>query len=155
MIVSDLEHVIGQAAHTPFLAKALDWLRTTRGQELPEGRLEIDGSNVYALVQSYRTTLLAPGDGPLFEAHRKYIDVQYVVSGAEAIGWAPVERLTVTKSYDPVNEAVLGTVSPREVTLLHLSAGQLAVLWPEDAHAPRLAVGEPSPVKKIVVKVAV
>jgi YhcH/YjgK/YiaL family protein len=155
MIVSDLEHVIGQAAHTPFLAKALDWLRTTRGQELPEGRLEIDGSNVYALVQSYRTTLLAPGDGPLFEAHRKYIDVQYVVSGTEAIGWVPLERLIVTAAYDPATEALLGTAPPGEMTLVRLSAGQLVVLWPEDAHAPRLAVGEPAPVKKIVVKVAV
>jgi len=38
---------------------------------------------------------------------------------------------------------------------VHLIAGELAVLYPDDGHAPRLAAGAPSPVFKIVVKVAV
>jgi YhcH/YjgK/YiaL family protein len=115
---------------------------------LTDGRVEIDGDKVYALVQSYETVAT---DEPRFEAHRKYLDVQYLASGEEVIGWASIDRLIVGVPYDEAKDASLGRVSPP----VRLSSGQLAVLYPADAHAPKLAAGAPAPVKKIVVKVAV
>jgi biofilm protein TabA len=94
-------------------------------------------------------------DKPKLEFHRKYIDVQYMASGEEVIGWASVERVTITAAYDEEKDIAFGTAPLSEVTPLHLSAGQLVVLYPKDAHAPKLAAGKPSQVKKIVVKVAV
>jgi YhcH/YjgK/YiaL family protein len=154
MIVSDLNHISRQAADNVLLAKAFHFLRSIEGQELPDGRITVDGDLVYALVQTYQTNPL-PGSGPLLESHRRYIDIQYVAKGAEIIGWSPLECVAVTIPYDPAKDAEFGTVSPPALTLVRLTAGQLAVLWPEDAHAPRLAADEPVTVKKIVVKVAV
>jgi YhcH/YjgK/YiaL family protein len=153
MIVTDLAHAREQIRHTPAMQKALDFLGTVRGQELADGRIEIDGSRVYALVQSYRTVL--PGDPLSLEVHRKYIDVQYVMAGHEVIGWAPDGRLTVTSDYEEGREAWFGTVAAGQAAFVWMAAGDLAVLYPTDGHAPRLAAGGPSAVKKIVVKVAV
>jgi YhcH/YjgK/YiaL family protein len=115
--------------------------------------VEIDGDRVFALVQSYQT--VAAGDPVLCEAHRKYIDVQYVAAGEEVIGWASTGRLTITADYDQAKEAWFGTLPPADTTFVRLAAGELAVLYPTDGHAPRLAAGAPAAVKKIVVKVAV
>jgi biofilm protein TabA len=150
MIVTDIAHLGEQAALTPALRKALDFLRRVEGQTLADGRIEIDGNNVYAIAQSYQT--IEDGEWA-FEGHRKYLDVQYVVTGEEIIGWADAACVAITVPYDPAKDAWLGTVPAEQVTPVRLRAGQLAVLYPEDAHAPKRAAGQPRPVKKIVVKV--
>ena len=137
---------------TPSLRKAFEFLRGRDLLQLPDGRMEIDGDRVFALVQRYETVRT---DAPLFEYHRKYLDVQFIASGGEAIGWAPAERVSVTEAYDAGKDICFGTIAPGTWTPVHLQAGQLAVLWPEDAHAPKGAAGPPSRVMKIVVKVAV
>jgi biofilm protein TabA len=152
MIVSDLDHIDHQIASTPSLRKAFTFLRTHNLHGLPDGRVEIDGDRVFALVQRYKTMIT---DAPKFECHRKYIDVQFIVSGEEVIGWAPLERMTITGVYDADKDICFGTVTTGKWTRVHLQAGQLAVLWPEDGHAPKLAGSASSPVVKIVVKVAV
>jgi biofilm protein TabA len=152
MVVTDLEHLAGQVDMTPGMKKALDFLKTAGSKNYADGRVEIDGDRVFALVQSYDTIAT---DAPKFEGHRKYIDVQFVLSGEEVIGWAMLNRATVTIEYMPDKDVWLGTIPAADVTDVRLSAGQAAVLYPIDAHAPKLAAGKPSWVKKIVVKVAV
>ena len=152
MLVSDLDHIDHQIALTPGLQKALTFLRTRNLPGLPDGRVEIDGDRVFALVQRYETMIT---DAPKFECHRKYIDVQFIVTGEEVIGWAPLALMTITEAYDADKDICFGTVAKGKWTPAHLHAGQLAVLWPEDGHAPKLASGASSPVMKIVVKVAV
>jgi len=97
MIIAKLEHMTEQIAPTPNMQRALDFLQQVRGADLPDGRVEIDGDSVFALVQSYPT--VAASDPVLFEAHRKYIDVQYVAAGQEVIAWASTDHLTVTADY--------------------------------------------------------
>jgi biofilm protein TabA len=152
MVVSDLDHIDHQIASPPGLRKAVAFLRSPVLHQLPDGRVEIDGDRVFALVQRYETEMTV---APKFEYHRKYIDVQFIVFGEEVIGWAPVARMTVTSAYDADKDICFGTVAKGNWTPVHLEAGQLAVLWPEDGHAPKLASGVSSPVMKIVVKVAV
>ncbi len=152
MIVTDLEHIVEQAVLSPALRQAIGFLQQAHPQELADGRVEIDGDKVYALVQSYET---AATDEPRFEAHRKYVDVQYLASGEEVIGWAFIDKLIVNVPYDEGKDVYLGHVPPHDMTPVRLSSGQLAVLYPADAHAPKLAAGAPALVKKIVVKVAV
>ena len=73
MIVADLVHLAEQSAPSPALRKAVDFLRWAGDQpSLPEGRIEIDGENAYALVQSYET--LREGDW-VFEGHQRYLDL--------------------------------------------------------------------------------
>jgi YhcH/YjgK/YiaL family protein len=152
MLVTDLRNIDHQICDTPALRQAIDFLRRWDIQKLSDGRVEIDGDRVFALVQRYET---ATADAPKFEYHRKYIDIQFIASGEEVIGWALAEQMKVTEAYDPEKDICFGTVEKEKWTPVRLQAGQLAILWPEDAHAPKLAAGPPSPVMKIVVKVAV
>ncbi|WP_369461599.1 YhcH/YjgK/YiaL family protein [Thermoclostridium stercorarium] len=62
--------------------KAFRFIREFHQNEKEDGRYEIDGNDVYALVQSY-TTL--PSDQCKWESHDKYIDIQYIVRGKEII----------------------------------------------------------------------
>jgi len=152
MIVTELSHVDHQVQLTPSLRKAFDFLRGRDLLKLSDGRVEIDGNRVFALIQRYETERT---EAPKFEYHRKYLDVQFIAAGEEVIGWAPAASMTVSEAYDPAKDICFGTVASGTWTPVHLQMGQMALLWPEDAHAPRGAAGQPSRVMKIVVKVAV
>ena len=67
MIVTDIAHLADQVMLTPALQKALAFLQALPAGPLSDGRIEIDGDNVFALVQSYETQT----DAWLFEGHRK------------------------------------------------------------------------------------
>jgi biofilm protein TabA len=150
MIVTDFDSLAQQIALTPALQTALDWLSTAQAQDLPDGRVEIDGASVYALVQSYTSK-----PEPRWEAHQRYLDIQYVVAGSELFGWAPAEALLPADPYNPEKDVVKGSVPAPAASFVRLAPGQLAVVWPADAHAPGTADSAPAPVKKIVVKVRV
>lgn len=152
MVVSDLKHLDHQVSMTDALSKAIDFLLRPDIHLLTDGRVDIDGDRVFAIVQRYETVKT---DTPRFEYHKKYIDIQYIVSGEEVIGWAPADRMMVTEGYDGDKDICFGTVPNGEVTPVYLKAGQLAVLYPEDGHAPKLAADEPSHVFKIVFKIVV
>jgi biofilm protein TabA len=152
MIVSDLAHIERQVLMTGSLRKAFEFLRSRDLLVRPDGRVDIDGDRVFAIFQRYDTVAI---DAPKFECHRTYIDVQFILSGREIIGWSPIERMTITETYDADKDICFGDVATGAWTPVHLAAGQCAVLWPEDGHAPKLAADAPSAVMKIVVKVAV
>lgn len=152
MIVTDLNLIDKQVSMTPSFSIAIDFLRRTDLHDLANGRAEIDEARVFALLQRYETLVM---DVPKIESHRRYIDVQYVVSGEEIIGWVPIEQMTITEPYNSDNDVCLGMVPQHFLSMVHLQAGKIAVFYPEDGHAPRMASGRPSRVFKIVVKIAV
>ena len=152
MLVSELERIERRFSRKPEIMNAIDFLRRQDILNLADGTFAIDGDRVFAVVQRYETVKT---DTPQFEHHRKYIDVQFIASGLEIIGWAPVERMSVTEAYDANKDIAFGTVPPAEWTPLLLHPGQAAILWPEDAHAPRLPAGRSSRVMKVVIKIAV
>jgi biofilm protein TabA len=134
------------------LRLAADFLAREDARFLADGRYELDGDRVFALVRRYETGIQPR---PRFEAHRRYIDVQYMASGKEDIGWAPLGLMDITESYDPGTDACFGLVPEDKWSPVTLCEGELAVIYPADAHAPGLAVSGPARVTKIVVKVAV
>lgn len=150
MIVARLQDADRQSPGTEGFTKAFAFLRRPDLAGLADGRYPIDGDLVYALVQRYDTAAAAE---PRFEAHRDYIDVQYLASGSEVIGWAPLAAVRIGEPYDRDKDAAFGSAAAW--TPLRLGPGELAVLYPEDAHAPRLAAGAPGPVLKVVIKVSV
>jgi YhcH/YjgK/YiaL family protein len=168
MIVSDLEHIESQIQSNNALKKAVEFLRRLEADvPVPEEgrkgrRIDIDGQNMFAIVRRYKTVVM---DEPIFEYHKKYVDVQYIVSGEEIIGWAPVgslpdqslpdQSLIVTQEYNEEKDICTGTVSGGRISYIYLQAGRVAVFYPDDGHAPGLAAGAPSSVCKVVVKIAV
>lgn len=132
------------------LAAAFKFLRDNDCTQLPVGKIPIRGDEIYALVQDNTTKLRSEG---VWEAHRKYIDVQFVAAGVEQMGYANVETLTVKKPYDAQVDYGLFDGTGSYVTV---PAGSFTIFFPQDGHIPGSAVNEqPASVRKVVVKVAV
>lgn len=131
------------------IEKALKYLQKTDFAGMKPGRYEIDGDNVYALVQEYESKPLADGK---WEAHRRYIDVQFVAGGTEQMGYAYGASLQVSKEYDSEGDYLLYQGNG---SMIVCTAGTFVIFGPEDVHMPCMAVNVPKPVKKVVVKVKV
>jgi biofilm protein TabA len=131
------------------LARALDWLRKTDLDSLALGRIEIDGADLFALVQTYQTRLRHECR---FEAHRRYTDVQYVVAGVEQMAYAHVAAVKVAVPYDAERDIEW---FDGDGNFFIVPAGGFAVFFPEDAHIPGVAIGKPATVRKVVVKVRI
>ena len=118
---------------------------------LPVGKIDIGGGS-FVLVQEYTSKM--PADGR-FETHDKYFDIQYVVQGAEMFGFANRKDLEVDTPFNP-DKDITFYKEPAASGNLFLSAGDLVVVAPEDAHKPGVAVaGKQAPVKKLVIKIPV
>ncbi len=119
--------------------------------EVEKGVHEIS-PRVKAIVSEY-TTKLVNENG--YEAHRQYIDIQYLVAGSEKMSCLPLEYLRETVPYNEKDDyALYGKPSVLPQDLL-LGNGYFAILFPQDGHMPQLSVDEPAAVKKIVVKVKI
>lgn len=115
-------------------------------------RLDLDGDDVYALLQYPRTRARAD---QLAEAHRAYADVQAVIDGDEILEVMPLDDLEPTMEFDPARDVRLYRM-PAAGSKLIMRPGLAAILFPEDAHAPLQAPdGTPAPSRRIVVKVRV
>lgn len=134
----------------PGVAAAFDYLRTIDFAKLVDGRNPIDGDRLFAMLNRYRTK---PHAEAVWESHRKYIDVQYLVSGAEWMGYVPLDRAPgVVIPYDASRDVQFYAAGDNG---FGLTAGQFTVFFPEDIHAPGLMNGCATDVVKVVVKVAV
>ena len=131
------------------LDRAFAFLRNTNLAEISIGRHAIDGDDVFALVQEYQTKLSADAK---WEAHRKYVDVQYIAAGCERIGCGNLDDFQIIKNYSEADDYMLLSGEGSEIIL---NAGAFAVFFPHDAHRPTMAVGQPAAVRKVVVKVRV
>ena len=135
MIYDTLEHAGQYRKLSGNLAKALDYLTGTELETVEAGRVEIDGERVFALFQSYETK--PENDRP--EAHRKYIDIQYLIEGEELIGVAPLASMERVAEAVPERDIWF---YEGETAKLPLGSGRFAILFPQDAHAPCIAAGE-------------
>jgi YhcH/YjgK/YiaL family protein len=130
------------------LMMAFNFLREGNVLERLPSRIELDGDRVFAMIQHYDTK---PKEQGVWEAHRKYIDVQYVAEGQELMGYANLRYLQAGE-YDAEKDFL---PLQGEGSYVLMKAGTFVVLTPQDAHIPQIAVDLPQPVKKVVVKVAV
>lgn len=130
------------------IARALDYLQRTDLAGLEPGRRDLDGNRVYAQVSEYLSK--RPEEGR-WEAHRRYIDLQCVISGTERIGYAPIGRLEA-QPYDEAKDLMRLSGHGEFLTI---RPGEFVLLWPGDAHMPGIAAGEPAPIRKLVLKVGV
>jgi YhcH/YjgK/YiaL family protein len=133
---------------SPRIDRAFAYLHETDLAALEPGDYEIDGKKIYARALTYTTRLPEQG---VWEAHRRYIDLQVMVHGEERICYAPLSRLT-PGAYDAAKDFLRLSGNGDSITL---QSGSFMLLWPDDGHMPCLAVGAPGPIKKVVVKIAV
>jgi biofilm protein TabA len=152
MILDQIENRDFYQHLEPGIGRALEYLADTDFAKLPDGKYEIDGQRMFAIVQRYRPK---PVDRIVWESHRKFIDVQYMAHGAERMGYAPLsDLLAVKQEYDPQRDIVFYDV---QGDLFTVSKGSFVVFAPQDVHAPGLALDGPAAgeeVIKVVVKIA-
>lgn len=148
MILDVLENSKLYSSITPSLGRAFSFLISNDLASLEPGRMEIDGDSIYVLVQQYMTK---PESAAKWEAHKRYIDVQYLVSGSENVGYSAISEM-VLGDYNPQKDFQALTGNGQ---ILQLKAGSFMIFFPQDAHMPGLANGFESPVKKVVVKCAI
>lgn len=128
--------------------QAFAFLKQTDLQALLPGRIELVKDLLYANVDH----LDGRGrEGAVLEAHRKFIDIQYTVSGPEEIGWR--DLASCTQPREAFNEARdIGFFRDAPVAWAAVPPGYFCVLLPTDAHAPLAGTG---PLRKVIMKVAV
>jgi uncharacterized protein, YhcH/YjgK/YiaL family len=132
------------------LKTGLEYLVKTDLGKLAIGKHEIAGSDIFASVMEYTT---APKEERKPEAHVKYADIQYIISGEENIGFGVLAGdLPVREDKLAEKDIIFYKEVPGESDL-KLTAGMYAIFFPWDVHRPSCAAAAPAPVRKVVVKV--
>lgn len=128
----------------PSFKQAFDFLRQTDFSTLEDGRIELQGDDVYITLAGNEGKKTAP-----LEVHQSYIDIQMPLSTTEFIGWKSLNRChTVLDEYDSKKDIAFYT--DNFDTLLSVFPGQFVIFYPQDAHAPAMADGF---LRKLVVKI--
>ena len=157
MIYDKLENLENYANVHPRFAAAIAYLKQLIAENAEKGRHDMPNCDVpgavFANVNAYSTNLIK--DSSQMETHRKYIDIQIILEGEEAIYLPGTEtELRVTKAYDEAADYELEAIPSLDSTVrLTLPAGSVAIFFAGEPHAPNHAVRESIPVRKIVGKV--
>jgi YhcH/YjgK/YiaL family protein len=135
----------------PNWEKALEWIRAEKWRNLGEGKTEIDGERVFVSRMKYTSK---PIGECRYETHRIYADIQIVLKGAEMADVCGMNGLREIAPYSAEKDIAFFDGNPAIVHRVVLSFPLALVLFPEDAHKPSIAVGNPSEIEKVVFKVA-
>ncbi|MBN1498905.1 MAG: YhcH/YjgK/YiaL family protein [Spirochaetes bacterium] len=130
---------------------ALEYLAGTDFELTPTGRYQIDGDDIFALVQRYEPK---EETDTRLEGHQSYIDIQYIVSGNELIGYADKLKSgsTSVQAYNPDKDIEF---FEGECSWIKMGKGMFCILYPEDLHRPGVKSDNPSAVTKVVIKIRV
>jgi YhcH/YjgK/YiaL family protein len=148
MILDRLENYPDSEIRNPRILAGFRYLRSF-DPATPVGRVPILGGDVYALVQAFTTK---PPSERRFEAHRDFLDIQWVHQGAERLFVEQVGRREAATEYDAANDITFYKDNP-VTTAIVLKAGDFAVFHPWDAHKTSCDAGDPGTVRKVVIKV--
>jgi len=147
MIIDQIVHSEHYLKLSPRFAAGLEFLKNLDFDSLQTGRNELDGSALFVLKQEYTTRFRDAGK---WESHRLYADIQFVVEGEELIGYAPLESMTVKTGYQAERDCA---IYEGQGDFIRLRKGDFGIFLPQDVHMPSIAVDQPAPVRKAVVKV--
>lgn len=146
MIIDNIKNKDLYLSVNPGFKAAFEFIEKAVSENLADGKYPTEGEN-FCLVQSY-----TPSENcGKFEAHRNYIDIQYIVSGAEYMEWNHISEGRVTREYIPEDDCAFYSTDNK--VKLTLTQGSFAVFFPEDLHNPGNCTTPAVPVKKIIAKV--
>lgn len=132
------------------MEKALEIIESLDWETVECGNYVVD-DDIYYMVQEYETKY--PHEAR-YEAHQKYVDIQYIVKGVERMEFAETSALKVDEPYNPEKD-VMFLKEPKVIDACIVEAGDYRIFYPEDAHRPGLCVDKPAKVKKILAKVRI
>ncbi len=120
------------------LYRGLDEMGRLVKNPLADGRHELAGSKLSAIFSSYQTE---DPEEKLFEAHRRFIDIQVVLQGRETLYWSPLPSLELREEYSEADDIAFFS-GPAGIAV-PLEPGRFTILFPQDAHKPGCAMGRP------------
>jgi YhcH/YjgK/YiaL family protein len=150
MTYDKLENAARYYSLNPLFQKAFDYLRNTDLANTAAGKIELVPDALYAIHSEYETREL-PGEK--MEAHKKFLDIQLIVSGSERIGIALLKDQQIAQPYSEEKDFHLFQEEPDY--FLTISAGEFAIFYPTDLHMPNISTGQKGTVRKVVMKVRV
>ncbi len=149
MILCDIRDASRYYGISSQLTAALKWLAGHIGDNFTTGSQNLADCDV--VVNAQEPSMVKAVDAKL-EAHRRFIDIHVPLLCNETIGWAPVEQLNIVEK--PYNaDADFELFGDPAHSLVVVRVGQIAIFFPEDAHAPN--IGENPSHRKLCVKVPV
>ena len=150
MIIDALNNANRYISLHPGIAKAFAWLQKTDLNAIIPGKYFIEAEDIFAIVQEYETLDII---NEQMEAHKKFIDVQYMIKGEEQVGLALMNLQTISKPYEEETDFMLVADAPS--FFANLTEGSFMIFYPTDLHMPCIKINEPAMVKKLVVKVRI
>lgn len=153
MIVTTFEHCQRYAAISPKLERAFEWLNSHNLMELPQGRTDIEGDEIYINRSSFTSK---PREEARWEIHHHYLDIQMVLAGQEQMDVTPANRTHPVDDYNATTDYQQVDSEPGDSfqTVL-MVPGQMTIVFQEDAHRPAIH-GDgttPAAIEKAVVKI--
>lgn len=146
MILSTIEHAKRYHAIHPAFEQAFDFLLRNNLNELEPGNQVLDGDLLFCSISKKGGRRR---EEVKLEAHRKYIDIQYLINGSEVMGWSPTADChRVCKEYALEKDIEFFDDTP--VSWINVSSGSFVIFFPEDAHAPMVGDSE---IHKVVIKI--
>ena len=142
MILDKITNITQYRGLSKNIDESFNYIENTDFSILKNGRYDID-SNMFVLVNEYSTK---ENESNISEAHRKYIDLQYVLSGSEIIEYETLENQNIVKEYDKENDYTLYNLKNKNTLIL--SEGMFAIFYPEDLHMPGIINNESVKIKK-------
>lgn len=128
---------------------ALEWLTNHDLANMEEGTYELQGRDIYVNIQDIVTK---PIEECFPERHINYLDIQYVVSGVERMGYAPYTgRETV--QWDMQDKDIIIYKDLDHETFVDVVPGSYCIFFSDSIHRPCCAVGSPGSVRKAVAKI--
>lgn len=149
MILDQISHIAQYKGLGTRMAKAIKYMEENDLSRFETGRYTIEGDEIYFMVNQYDTKQLADCKP---EAHRRYIDIQYVLEGSELMGYLPLEGQTPSVEYNPAKDVEFYAL---KTDLFEVRAGMFAIFFAQDIHQPCVLNGQSKPIKKVVVKVLI
>lgn len=131
---------------------ALEYLEKNDLKVFDNGRYDILGDDVYVNVQDYTSK---PETQGRWEAHKKYIDIQFMIKGTERIGVGEIDNYQTTEAYDESKDLEFLAVANDNYQFINMNENDFIILYPQDVHMPQIAMNTPSYVKKAVVKISI
>ncbi|MBM7556867.1 YhcH/YjgK/YiaL family protein [Halanaerobacter jeridensis] len=130
------------------LEKAFEFLEENDFSKWKDGKYEIDNDDIFAIVDSYQTK---PQEEGVWEAHREYIDIQYISEGTELIGYSNIDTMNLNE-YDKNNDFLTFEGAG---DFFRVKPGNFVVFMPQDVHMPAININDSQNVKKVIIKVKI
>jgi YhcH/YjgK/YiaL family protein len=150
MIIGRISERGSEHFYSPALNSALEFLRNTDFTNIANGKIEIDGTNLFAIVSEMNTRY---AEEALGESHEQHTDIHFLLQGSELIGFtvSPLQS-AVDRDLLETDDALLYREVQEEL-FVQLHAGMYAVFQPGEIHRPGCCGGAPEQIRKVVVKI--